>query len=149
MKHEQIYVFLLQDCYTLSLRAVAEEVVQVVMLNTTVVDAINSESPQSDSGIHYILKGLFEHFLPTQSDNEDFQWLLEIANNHTVMQMSCISPTARCIRQCIFVMLTARKYEQNHSEQNILDMLLDKEVHYNFCAWLDIVYFSRVQNCKL
>ena len=96
--------------------------------NTTVVEAINSHV----SGIHYVLKGLFEHFLSTQTDNEDFQWLLEIANNPTVMQISYISPTARCIRQSILVMLTMRKHEQNHSEQNILDMLLDREVNYNF-----------------
>ena len=34
-----------------------------------------------------------------------------------------------------------RKHEQNHSEQNILDMLLDREVNYNFCAWLDYCLF--------
>ena len=127
MKHIQM-CFLLQGCYTLLLRAVVEGAVQVVMPNTTVVEAINS--PPDDSGIHYILKGLFEQFLPTQSDSEDFQWLLEIANNPTVMQISCISPTARCIRQCILVMLTTRKHEQSHSEQNLLNMLLNRKVHY-------------------
>ena len=134
------------------MRVVANDVVQVLLPNTTVVEAINSpHSFHCDSGIHYVLKGLFEHFLPTQSDNEDFQWLLEIANNPTVMQFSCISPTARYIRQCILVMLARRNREQNHVEQNILEMLLDRKVKYMtfLCLVIDTIYFSRIRSCKL
>ena len=124
-----INTFIQDDCYKLSLKNVIECTVQV-MINSpdsTVVEAINS--PDSH-GIHYVLKGLFWHCLPTQSDNEDLRWLLEIANNPSVMQIPFSSPTARCIRQCIFVILTRRKHDQSCGEQAILqDMLLDRKVH--------------------
>ena len=86
----------------------------------TVVEAINSPSNfQCVSGIHYVLRDLFKQFLPTH-DTEDFQWLLEVANNPTVMQISCTSPTARCIRQCIFMILTSGKHEQTDEIMNLL-----------------------------
>ena len=110
----------------MSLRDVVECTIQIIRPDSTVIDAINSPA---DRGIHYILKDLFEHFLPIQSDIEDLQWLFEIANNPSVMQIPYSSPTARCIRQCIFVVLTWRKCDQSSTEQNILDMLLDQKVH--------------------
>ena len=124
--YSNFFQFLQDDCYKLSLKDVVESTVQVNSPNSTVVEAINSP----DFGIHYILKGLFEHFLPTQSDSEDLRWLFEIANNPSVMQIPYSSPTARCIRQCIFVILTERKYDQSCREQTILQgMLLDQKVH--------------------
>ena len=116
----------------------------------TVVEAINSPSNfQCVSGIHYVLRDLFKQFLPTH-DTEDFQWLLEIANNPTVMQISCTSPTARCIRQCIFMILTSGKHEQN---DEILNFLLQNRNVTLFIAhvmYMYIIYLLsfRVRKCK-
>ena len=124
-------LIILQDDYKLSLRDVVQCTIQVIRPDSTVIEAINSPA---DCGIHYILKDLFEHFLPIQSDAEDLRWLFEIANNPLVMQVPYSSPTARRIRQCIFYVLTWRKYDQSSTEQNILDMLFDQNVSLLLCV---------------
>ena len=120
-------VVLLQEfSQTLSLKSVVECTVHVMRPNSTVLEAINLPA---HSAIHYVLKGLFRHFLPAQSDDEDLRWLFYIANNPSVMQTPYSSPTARCIRQCVLLTLTGRKYDQSCREQDILDMLLDQKVN--------------------
>ena len=115
--------------------------------NSTVVEAINSPA---ELGVHYILKDLLKHFLPTQNDRESLQWLLQIANNPSVVKKTHCSPTARCLRQCFLLILTGGKYDQSCREQKLLDMLLDRKVHAIIqCACHNSLIFFRVLNCKL
>ena len=105
---------------------------QIITNKSTVVEAI---ATADDPALHYVLEGLFEHFLPSHND-DDLRWFLEIANSQPVMQSLISSsvtvvPPTRCMKHCLLRVLTATQNEEPGSQcksDDVLERLLHKKV---------------------
>ena len=119
--------------------------VQIISDENPVIKAI---STVEDPALHYVLEGLFEHFLPSRS-NDDLQWFLERVNSPPVMKSFLsssvsVTPPVRCMKQCLLSVLTAAQNEEE-SAQNEEESAQNEESQFNSADVLERLLYGEVR----
>lgn len=101
-----------------------EELVRAVVYNVTGNDNIFQviESSLYDPVLHYMLEGLFDHFL-FSSIKTDLDWLLTLANSPALVlglisSQHCMTPLARTVKYCLLKLLTQAQATDGVGEES-------------------------------